>query len=154
MMFVPMGLERKEDAHVTHGGLFSRLSFVALVVTVAFCCMITVPAWSQSSATDTQQGTASGAGMQAASALATILYFPLKAAFAIGGGIVGGLAYAFSGGSEQTAKNIWIPSMYGTYIITPEHLTGDRAVRFLGVAAEEPASADAAPMAPAAEPVP
>jgi hypothetical protein len=74
--------------------------------------------------------------MQAASALATIVYFPLKAAFAIGGGIVGGLAYAFSGGSEQTAKNIWIPSMYGTYVITPEHLTGDRAVRFLGVAAE------------------
>jgi hypothetical protein len=152
-MFVPAGLERKEDSHVKHGGLFGRLSLVALVVIVAFCFMITVPAWSQSSSTDTQQGTASGAGMQAASAVATILYFPLKAAFAIGGGIVGGLAYAFSGGSEQTAKNIWIPSMYGTYIITPEHLTGDRAVRFLGVAAEEPASADAAPMAAPTEPV-
>ncbi|NJN36635.1 MAG: hypothetical protein HC794_05710, partial [Nitrospiraceae bacterium] len=52
------------------------------------------------------------------------------------GGIVGGLAYLFSGGSEQTAKSIWIPSMYGTYVIVPEHLTGDRPVRFLGVAAE------------------
>lgn len=131
-------------------GLFSQLPFVTLAVTLAFCTMITVPAWSQSSASDTQQGTASGAGMQAASAVATILYFPLKAAFAIGGGIVGGLAYAFSGGSEQTAKNIWIPSMYGTYVITPEHLTGDRAVRFLGVAADE----DVAPQsAPAPEPV-
>ena len=65
-----------------------------------------------------------------------LVYFPLKLAFAIGGGVVGGLAYGFSGGSEQTAKNIWIPSMYGTYIITPEHLKGDKPIRFLGVPAE------------------
>jgi hypothetical protein len=144
--------ERKED-YVKHGGFFGTVPLVTVIVIVAFCFMVTVPAWSQSSATDTQQGTASGAGMQAASAVATILYFPLKAAFAIGGGIVGGLAYAFSGGSEQTAKNIWIPSMYGTYVITPEHLSGDRAVRFLGVAAEEPTPAEAAPLAAPAEPV-
>jgi hypothetical protein len=138
---------------VKHGGFFSRLPLVTLLVAVSFSSMITAPAYSQTSSTDTQQGTASGAGMQAASAVATILYFPLKAAFAIGGGVVGGLAYAFSGGSEQTAKSIWIPSMYGTYIITPEHLTGDRAVRFLGVAADEPASADAGPMDAPIEPI-
>lgn len=114
----------------------TRLPFVAVIVIVAFCSMITVPAWSQSSASDQQQGTAAGAGMGAASAVLTVLYFPFKAAFAIGGGIVGGLAYAFSGGSEQTAKNIWIPSMYGTYVITPEHLDGERPVRFFGVAAD------------------
>jgi hypothetical protein len=79
---------------------------------------------------------ASGIGIQAGSALATIIYFPLKLAFAIGGGVVGGLAYGFSGGSEQTAKNIWIPSVYGTYIITPDHLKGDKPIRFLGVSAE------------------
>ena len=85
---------------------------------------------------DTQQGTAYGAGMEAASAAATILYFPFKAAFAIAGGIVGGLAYVFSGLNETTAKSIWVPSTFGTYVITPEHLTGDRPVRFLGMAAE------------------
>lgn len=81
----------------------------------------------------------SGVGIQAGSALATIIYFPLKLAFAIGGGVVGGLAYGFSGGSEQTAKNIWVPSMYGTYIITPDHLKGDKPIRFLGVSSTEPA---------------
>ncbi|MBD0315101.1 MAG: hypothetical protein ICV75_00270 [Nitrospiraceae bacterium] len=137
-----------------HGAFYGRIRLVTFLVTVTFVSMITVPAWSQSSSADTQQGTASGAGIQAASAVATILYFPLKAAFALGGGIVGGLAYAFSGGSEQTAKGIWIPSMYGTYVITPEHLTGDRAVRFLGVAADDPASVDAAPLdAPPVEPI-
>ncbi len=80
----------------------------------------------------------SGVGIQAGSALATIIYFPLKLAFAIGGGVVGGLAYGFSGGSEQTAKNIWVPSMYGTYIITPDHLKGDKPIRFLGVSSSEP----------------
>lgn len=122
-------LEGKEASHV-------RLPSVVFVVVLAFCSMVVTPAWSQSASADTQQGTAAGSGMGAASAAATILYFPVKAAFALGGGIVGGLAYVFSGFSEQTAKNIWIPSMYGTYVITPEHLSGDRPVRFLGVAAE------------------
>ena len=89
--------------------------------------------------------------MQAGAAVSTILYFPLKAAFAIGGGIVGGLAYLFSGLNEQTAKSIWVPSMYGTYVITPEHLSGDRSVRFLGVAADETATGSS--NAPAAEPI-
>ena len=112
-----------------------RLPIVVLILVITYCSMLVAPAWSQSSSADTQQGTASGAGMGAASAAATILYFPFKAAFA-GGGIVGGLAYVFSGFSEPTAKSIWVPSMYGTYVITPEHLSGDRPVRFLGVAAE------------------
>ncbi|HEX6727471.1 MAG TPA: hypothetical protein VF078_08975 [Nitrospira sp.] len=123
-----------------------KLPIVILIVVITYCSMLLVtPAWSQSSPPDTQQGTASGAGMGAASAAATILYFPFKAAFAIGGGIVGGLAYVFSGFSESTAKSIWVPSMYGTYLITPEHLSGDRPVRFLGVEADN----EGMPSAPA-----
>lgn len=127
---------KKKEVPVRRFGLMRRLPLTAVAVLMTFSLLIAVPGWSQSSSADTQQGTASGAGMQAASAVSTILYFPLKAAFSICGGVVGGLAYVFSGGSEQTAKNIWIPSMYGTYVITPEHLTGDRPVRFLGVAAD------------------
>ncbi len=113
-----------------------RFPIVIVLVVIVYGSMLVAPAWSQSTSIDSQQGTASGAGMGAASAVATILYFPFKAAFALGGGIVGGLAYVFSGFSESTAKNIWVPSVYGTYVITPEHLSGDRPVRFLGVAAE------------------
>ena len=134
-------LKRKEEPHV-------RLPIVILVVVIAYGSMLVAPAWSQSTSTDSLQGTASGAGMGAASAAATILYFPFKAAFAIGGGIVGGLAYVFSGFSEPTAKNIWVPSVYGTYVITPEHLSGDRPVRFLGVAAENEG------LSPAPAPIP
>jgi hypothetical protein len=126
---IVVSLKRKEALHV-------RLPIVVLIVVITYCSMLVVPAWSQSSSTDAQQGTYSGAGMGAASAAATILYFPFKAAFAIGGGIVGGLAYVFSGFSESTAKSIWVPSILGDYGITPEHLSGDRPIRFLGVAAE------------------
>ena len=126
--------------HQHHTRLFKVL--LILVLTAFASTAFVSPLFAEDTApsstptADASTGTPSGVGMQAASAVATILYFPFKAAFAIGGGIVGGLAYAFSGGSEQTAKNIWVPSIYGTYIITPDHLKGDKPVRFLGVPAE------------------
>src|SRR5689334_13711243 len=100
--------------------LSHRLPTLAFIVVMMFCVMVAAPAWSQSSSTDRQQGTPSGVGMQVASVAATIVYFPFKGVYALGGGLVGGLAYLLSGGSEQTAKSIWVPSMYGTYFISPE----------------------------------
>ena len=138
-------------------GLLETLAI--LVVLIFSSALITSPVHAQDSSPsstpsgDASTGTPSGVGMQAASAVATILYFPFKAAFAIGGGVVGGLAYAFSGGSEQTAKNIWIPSIYGTYIITPDHLKGDKPVRFLGVPAEPVREGDSSSQEPAALPL-
>jgi hypothetical protein len=136
----------------------SRLVTFSLVV--ALCTLFVVPsAWSQESppppSSDSEGGSASSAGMGAAAGVSTLLYLPLKAAFAIGGGIVGGLAYAFSGGNENAAKSIWATSMYGTYIITPDHLRGDRPIRFLGVAEPDTSATATAPMEPMApmEPV-
>ena len=130
----------------------SRL--VALSLVVALCTALSVPsAWSQepvpASSDSTEGGNASSAGMQAASVVSTILYAPFKAAFAIGGGIVGGLAYAFSGGNENAAKSIWTTSMYGTYLITPDHLRGDKPIRFLGVAEPDTSATATAPLEPA-----
>lgn len=127
----------------------SRFKLVTVFLLLALCIVTMVPsAWSQESAPppstgNTEGGTASSAGMQAAAAVSTILYFPFKAAFAIGGGIVGGLAYAFSGGNEQAAKSIWDTSLRGTYYISPDHLQGNRPIRFLGVADSDDASAAA-----------
>ena len=137
----------------TGSTVVSRLVALGLIVT--FCTMLIVPsAWSEeplpaASSDSTEGGSASSAGMGAAAGLSTILYLPLKAAFAIGGGLVGGLAYAFSGGNETAAKSIWTTSMYGTYIITPEHLRGDRPIRFLGVAEPDTSATAIAPLEPA-----
>jgi hypothetical protein len=132
----------------------SSFKLVAFFLLLTLCMVTMVPsAWSQENAPPpspggTEGGTPSSAGMQAAAAVSTILYFPLKAAFAIGGGIVGGLAYAFSGGNEQAAKSIWDTSLRGTYYISPDHLQGNRPIRFLGVDDSNDASASA----PAPEP--
>jgi len=126
---------------------------VALILILSLSTMtMAPPAWSQETTSNgtSEGGNASSAAMGAAAGLSTLLYLPLKAVFAIGGGIVGGLAYAFSGGNENAAKSIWTTSLYGTYIITPEHLRGDKPIRFLGVA--DTTDAPPAP-APGMEPV-
>ena len=125
----------------------SSFKLVAVFLLLALCTVTMVPsAWSQESAAPpssqgTEGGTASSAGMLAMSGLSTLLYFPLKAVFAICGGFVGGLAYVFSGGNEQAAKSIWDTSLYVTYVITPDHLQGNRPIRFLGIADSNDASA-------------
>ena len=133
----------------------SSFKLVAVFLLLALCTITIVPsAWSQESTAppsseSTEGGSASGAGMQVASAFSTLLYLPLKLAFALAGGIVGSLTYAFTGGNEVAAKSVWTTSMYGTYILTPDHLQGNRPIRFLGVAD----STDAPAPAPAPEPV-
>ena len=133
----------------------SSFKLVAVFLLMALCAVTMAPsAWSQENVApppneSSEGGSASSAGMQVAAGFSTLLYLPVKAAFAIGGGIVGGLAYAFSGGNEQAAKSIWDTSLYGTYLITPDHLQGNRPIRFLGVAD----SNDAPAPAPAQEPV-
>ena len=135
----------------------SSFKLVAVVLLLALCTITMVPsAWSQESAAPqssegTEGGNVSSVGMQVAAGVSTLLYIPFKLAFAIGGGVVGGLAYAFSGGNEQAAKSIWTTSVYGTYLITPDHLEGNRPIRFLGVA--DPSDAPAPAPSPAPEPI-
>ena len=132
----------------------SSFKLVAVFLLLALCAVTMVPsAWSQEnvpppSSASVEGGDSSSAGMQVAAGFSTLLYFPLKAVFAIGGGIVGGLTYLFSGLDENSAKKVWNTTLYGTYIITPDHLQGNRPIRFLGVAD----SNDAPAPAPAPEP--
>ncbi len=76
------------------------------------------------------------AGLQAACWALTIPYGAAKMAYSIGGGIVGGFAWAITGGNMEVAKSIWIPSMTGDYIVQPQHLTGEKYLYFVGVSPE------------------
>lgn len=115
---------------------------VAIVLVLAFAHLAVIEAgWAQeadaktssASTDDPSQTSASGAGLQAASWLLTIPYGAAKVVFALLGGVTGGLTYVFSGGDTDAAMAVWGTSVYGTYVITPDHLKGDKAVRFLGV---------------------
>tara|TARA_Y100001936_G_scaffold253619_1_gene319466 strand:+ start:5317 stop:5682 length:366 start_codon:yes stop_codon:yes gene_type:complete len=82
----------------------------------------------------------SDTGAQAASALATMVYFPVKTAFAMGGGIIGFGAYLLSGGDEGAAEEIWAVSNGGDFMIEPEHLSGEREIKFMGDGKSAPAA--------------
>ena len=78
------------------------------------------------------QGSGSKAALEATSWLLTAPYGAFKAAYAIGGGIVGGIAWVVTGGNKEAANAIWVPAVTGDYIVRPENLTGERPLHFVG----------------------
>lgn len=72
------------------------------------------------------------AGLQAACWALSMPYGAMKVAYAIGGGVVGGLAWTVTGGNTELAKSIWISSMTGDYIVQPQHLSGEKRLYFVG----------------------
>ena len=72
------------------------------------------------------------AGLGVGSAMATLVYAPVKLCYALGGLVIGGLAWGFSGGDNSVAEVVLTPSVLGDYVITPAHLTGEEPVEFFG----------------------
>jgi hypothetical protein len=72
------------------------------------------------------------AALGAGSALISLVYAPVKLVYATCGVLVGGLAYAFSGGDAEVANVVLTPSVLGTYVISPAHLTGQQEFEFFG----------------------
>jgi hypothetical protein len=126
-----------------------------LLVAATFCALLVVPAKPvlahgddisemspshSSPSSPSNLSSPEAAGRQAACWALTIPYGAAKMVYAIGGGIVGGLALAITGGNMEVAKSIWIPSMTGDYIVQPQHLTGEKRLYFVGVSSAVPLS--------------
>ena len=107
----------------------SRRRSVAIVTTVALLIAL---GGNTAIALAEDVETPSGAGLQAASWLATVPYGAAKVIYAVSGGLVGGLAWVMTGGNTDIAKAIWSPTMTGHYTVQPQNLTGDRALHFVG----------------------
>jgi len=71
-------------------------------------------------------------GLQIASGALSVLYTPIKLAYAMLGGIFGSFAYLVTAGNEEVAQTIWSSSLGGTYWLAPEHLRGDTPIHFRG----------------------
>ena len=75
---------------------------------------------------------AKAAGIGVGTAVASLIYAPLKLTYAFGGLVVGGLAWAFSGGDSSVASIIFTPSLRGDYVVTREQLLGKQEIEFFG----------------------
>jgi hypothetical protein len=122
-----------------------------LLVGAAFCALFVLPGESvqahgddisetnpshSSPSSPSNLSSPEAAGRQAACWALTIPYGAAKMVYSIGGGIVGGFAWAATGGNMAVAKSVWIPSMTGDYIVQPQHLAGEKHLYFVGVSSE------------------
>lgn len=118
------------------GGVLKQLTGVCVLL--AFSLIVCLGATGVSLAAEQELSSPTNeAALGIGSALLTVIYFPVKFAYAILGGVVGTFTYGLTGGNLETAKAVWEPSFYGTYVITPDHLKGNEPVRFIGVSAYE-----------------
>jgi hypothetical protein len=125
----------------------------AVILAMAFFSLAVVPVgWAQEGTVDHERtdGTATQVGLGATSFFLTLPYGIVKVVYATLGGIIGSLTYALTAGNERAANAVWHTSLRGTYVITPEHLRGERTVRFLGVPPEDESPSPE----PASEPTP
>jgi hypothetical protein len=94
-----------------------------------------------------EQSAASEAGWGALSGLCSLVYAPVKVAYAITGSVIGGIAWALSAGDNDVFDAVITPAVRGDYVVTPAHLRGEDQLQFLG---EAPRQAQA--YAPPAQP--
>lgn len=66
--------------------------------------------------------------------LSTVVYAPLKIGYAVGGTVIGGLAYVWTIGDTAVAGPIFFSAIRGDYVVLPEHLEGRRDLDFVGPA--------------------
>lgn len=75
-------------------------------------------------------------GTGVGSAIGTVVYFPFKTVFCIGGGLASGFTLIFAG-SEQAGK-VADTACRGTWTITPAAVAGEEPVHFVGNPSAQP----------------
>lgn len=112
-----------------HHGLRKRMrrNIVSLALAIA---VASVPghALAEGDAKDMAQEAGVGVG----TAIASLIYAPIKLTYAAGGLLVGGLAWAFSGGDSEVASVVLTPSLRGDYVVTRNQLMGKQEIEFFG----------------------
>ncbi|MFQ5992783.1 MAG: hypothetical protein ACE5NA_10155 [Nitrospiraceae bacterium] len=119
------------------------LKAVGILLVLAMCHLVFIPvsgAQDSMGMEETMNGETESSGsiygMGLGSFFLTIPYGVTKVVLASLGGIFGGFTYIFSAGSERASNAVWDTCLRGTYVITPDHLKGNKPIRFFGVPPE------------------
>lgn len=112
-------------------GVFRGLCrFLALVALVGFC-VASLPLAAQADEAP-ERNIFMHYGLGVGSVLCTLVYGPAKVLYATLGSITGGLAWALTGGRTDVPREIIQPAVRGDYVVTPEHLTFNQPLMFVG----------------------
>lgn len=101
-----------------------------------------VPAWADSSP---DESTLEQVGYGTGSFLGSVVYFPLKATFCLGGGLTSLYTSLFVG--PKTTHEVLSVSCRGNWAVSTQHLKGEESLTFIG-----DVPGDATPAAPYVEP--
>src|SRR5262245_50697380 len=71
-------------------------------------------------------------GLGVGSVLCSLVYGPVKVVYATLGSVTGGMAWLLTGGRTDVPREIIQPAIRGDYIVTPEHLTFNQPLEFVG----------------------
>ena len=96
---------------------------------VAMCVLLPLPVHAGD---DEVPSLMSEGGAGAGAALASLVYVPLKLAYAAGGLVIAGLAWAWTAGDTNVSGPIYRSSVGGDYVITPSQVSREEPVSFAG----------------------
>jgi len=102
------------------------------VVVVLALALVLVSGATQSRAEEEEHRYASDFGVGVGAVFTNILYMPAKFVYATLGGVTGSFAYVLTGLNMDIAKSVWVPSLGGTYVVTPSMLKGEDRIYFSG----------------------
>jgi len=132
-----------------HGGL--RRGLAAGLA----ACLLAAPTTAFASSDHTKE-VSKESGLGVAAALSSLVYSPVKVVYAVGGLVIGSLAWVFTAGDTTVADKVYVRSLRGTYVITPEILRGEDPLIFIGrdpsvMPVEQPKAVASGPVAGAAD---
>jgi hypothetical protein len=108
-------------------------TWVALGLALALALGSACPAFASDPApADQNESTSNQLGLGLGSFIGTLIYAPIKIGYAALGGVTGGMGWALTGGDTEVATRVFRPSMRGTYVLTPDHITGAEPIHFVG----------------------
>jgi hypothetical protein len=81
---------------------------------------------------DEEEGPAAMFGWGMAAVGTSIVYMPAKLLYAMGGGLVGLMAWGVTAGNSDVAKSILVPAFGGSWVVTPQMLQGREPILFIG----------------------
>jgi hypothetical protein len=113
--------------------------FVRIPTFVLVGLLVASPLRAATGSTPAEDSGGSDAAMTAAAVVCSLVYAPVKVAYAAGGAIVAGLGYVMSAGDSKVVDPIIDASVRGDYFLMPDQLRGDRPIEFVGRSPENQA---------------